>query len=137
MLAGLGAATYTKRAKTWKSMKAAYINQTGTPDVITYGDLPTPKPTRRQCLIKVAAVDVNPIYIYIRTGAIPAKLSFPFILGRDLAGTVVEAGASVKDIKVGDRVWATSQGADGRPGTFAEFAAVDYRCLYPIPEGVS
>jgi len=118
-------------------MKAAYINQTGTPEAITFGDLPTPKPTRRQCLIKVAAVDVNPIDVYIRNGAIPAKLTFPFILGRDLAGTVVEVGASVKDIKVGDRVWATSQGADGRPGTFAEFAAVDYRWLYPIPEGVS
>jgi NADPH2:quinone reductase len=118
-------------------MKAAYITQTGTPDVITYGDLPTPKPTRRQCLIKVAAVDVNPIDVYVRNGAIPVKLSFPFILGRDLAGTVVEAGAGVKDFKIGDRVWATSQSSDGRPGTFAEFAAVDHRWLHPIPEGVS
>jgi NADPH2:quinone reductase len=118
-------------------MKAAYITQTGTPDVITYGDLPTPKPNRRQCLVKVAAVDVNPIDVYVRSGAIPAKLSFPFILGRDFAGTVVETGASVKDFKVGDRVWATSQGSDGRPGTFAESAAVDHRWLHPIPEGVS
>ena len=118
-------------------MRAAYITQTGTPDVITYGDLPTPKPTRRQCLIKVAAVDVNPIDVYVRSGAIPAKLSFPFILGRDLAGTVVEAGVGVRNFKVGDRVWATSQGSDGRPGTFAEFAAVDHRWLHPIPEGVS
>ena len=118
-------------------MKAAYITQTGSPDVITYGDVPTPKPTRRQCLIKVSAVDVNPIDVYVRNGAIPVKLSFPFILGRDLAGSVVEAGAGVKDFKVGDRVWATSQGADGRPGTFAEFAAVDHRWLHLIPEGVS
>jgi NADPH:quinone reductase len=118
-------------------MKAAYINQTGAPDVITYGDLPAPKPTRRQCLIKVAAVDVNPIDVYIRNGAIPAKLSFPFILGRDLAGTVVEAGAGVKGFKAGDRVWATNQGTDGRPGTFAEFAAVDHRWLHPVPESIS
>jgi NADPH2:quinone reductase len=118
-------------------MKAAYITQTGTPDVITYGDLPTPKPTRRQCLIKVAAVDVNPIDVYVRSGAIPAKLTFPFILGRDLAGTVVEVGASVKDYKAGDRVWVTNQGAEGRPGTFAEFAAVDKRWVQRIPEGVS
>jgi NADPH2:quinone reductase len=118
-------------------MKAAYINQTGTPDVITYGDLPAPKPTRRQCLIKVGAVDVNPIDIYVRSGAIPAKLTFPSILGRDLAGTVVEIGASVKGFKVGDRVWATNQGTDGRPGTFAEFAAVDQRWLHPTPAGVS
>jgi NADPH2:quinone reductase len=118
-------------------MKAAYITKTGTPEVITYGDLPTPKPARRQCLIKVGAVDVNPIDVYVRNGAIPAKLTFPFILGRDLAGTVVEVGASVTDYKPGDRVWATNQGADGRPGTFAEFAAVDKRWLHRIPEGVS
>ena len=120
-----------------KDMKAAYINQTGAPDIITYGDLPIPKATRRQCLIKVAAVDVNPIDTYIRSGAIPAKLSFPFILGRDLAGTVVETGASVKGFKVGDRVWATNQGSDGRAGTFAEFAAVDQRWLHPTPAGIS
>ena len=118
-------------------MKAAYINNTGPAEVILYGDLPMPKPGRRQCLIKIGAVDVNPICIYIRNGAIPAKLSFPFILGRDLAGTVTETGAAVKSFKTGDRVWATSQGADGRPGTFAEFAAVDERWLHPIPEGVS
>jgi len=37
--------------------------------------------------------------------------------------------------------WATGlgnkPGAEGRPGTFAEFAAVDQRWLHPIPEGVS
>ena len=67
---------------------------------------------------------------------IAAKLSFPFILGRDLAGTVLEAGAGVKSFKPGDRVWATSQGTDGRPGTFAELAAVHERWLNPTPPGL-
>src|SRR6516162_8715360 len=116
-------------------MKAAYINQTGPPEVIQFGDLPDPKPSRKQCLIKVAAVDVNPIDTYVRSGAIPAKLSFPFILGRDLAGTVVETGAGVKNFKPGDRVWASNQGTEGRPGTFAEFAAVDERWLHHTPAG--
>ncbi len=114
-------------------MKAAYITQTGPPDVITYGELPTPKPGRRQCLIKVTAVDVNPIDLYIRSGGVPAQLAFPYIIGRDLAGTIVEVGAGVKSFKVGDRVWATSQGAEGRPGTFSEFAAVDKRWLHHTP----
>jgi NADPH:quinone reductase len=118
------------------AMKAAYFNQTGPADVIQYGDLPDPKPRRTQCLIKVAAVDVNPIDTYIRSGAVPAKLTFPAILGRDLAGTVVESGAGVKRFKVGDRVWATNQGSDGRQGTFSELAAVDERWLNPIPAGV-
>ncbi len=118
-------------------MKAAYINQTGTPDVIVYGDLPEPKVGRNQCLIQVGAVDLNPIDTYIRGGMIPAKLSFPWILGRDLAGTILEVGPGVKQFKPGDRVWATGQGADGRPGTFAERAAVDERWLYSTPANVS
>jgi NADPH2:quinone reductase len=117
-------------------MKAAYINQTGPPDVIIYGDLPTPKPARSQCLIKVSAVDVNPIDTYIRSGTIPAKLSFPYIIGRDLAGTVVETGADVKRFKPGDRVWVTGQGVAERQGTFSEFAVVDECWLHPTPGNV-
>ncbi|HZR20921.1 MAG TPA: NADPH:quinone reductase [Verrucomicrobiae bacterium] len=117
-------------------MKAAYIEQIGPPDVIQFGDLPDPKPKRTECLIKVTAVDVNPIDVYIRAGLITPPLSFPFILGRDLAGTVVEAGPAVKRFKPGDRVWASNQGTDGRPGTFAELASVDERWLNAIPQTV-
>jgi NADPH2:quinone reductase len=118
-------------------MKAAYIQQTGSPEVIQYGDLPDPKPKRTECLIKVTAVDLNPIDVYIRSGLVPAKLSFPYILGRDLAGTVLQVGAAVKRFKPGDRVWASNQGTDGRAGTFAELAAVDERWLNTIPQTVS
>jgi NADPH2:quinone reductase len=117
-------------------MKAAYINRTGPPEVILYGDLPTPRPGATQCLVKIAAADMNPIDTYIRGGMVPAKLTFPYILGRSLAGTVVETGAEVRRFKVGDRVWATNQGTEGRPGTFAEFAAVDECWLYPTPANV-
>lgn len=118
-------------------MKAAYINQTGPADVIVYGDLPDPKPKRTQCLIKVGAVDVNPIDTYVRSGSIPEKLQFPFVLGRDLAGTILEIGPGVKRFKPGERVWATSQGTHGRQGTFAELAAVDEKWLNATPAGVS
>jgi len=114
-------------------VKAAYINQTGPPEVIIYGDLPTPKPGPAQCLIKVAAVDMNPIDTYIRSGMIAAELSFPYILGRDLAGRVVESGRDVKRFKPGDRVWVTGQGVAERQGTFAEFVAVDERWMHPTP----
>jgi len=117
-------------------MKAAYITQTGPPEVITYGDLPTPEPGPTECLIKVSAVDVNPIDTYVRSGMIPAKLSFPFILGRDLAGQVIETGPQVKRFKSGDRVWATNQGFAGRQGTFSEFAAVDECWLHSTPASV-
>ena len=114
-------------------MKAAYINRTGPAEVIEYGDLPDPKPTPTQVLVKVGAVDVNPIETYIRSGAVAMPLKFPYIIGCDLAGTVVECGADVRGFKPGDRVWGSNQSLFGRPGTFAELAAVDERWLYPTP----
>ncbi|HEV3300749.1 MAG TPA: NADPH:quinone reductase [Planctomycetaceae bacterium] len=114
-------------------MKAAYINRTGPPEVIEYGDLPDPKPAPTQVLVKVGAVDVNPIDTYIRSGAVAMPLKFPYIIGCDLAGTVVECGADVRGFKPGDRVWGSNQGLFGRPGTFAELAAVDERWLNPTP----
>lgn len=117
-------------------MKAAYITRTGPPEVIIYGDLPAPKPGPTECLIRVAAVDVNPIDTYVRGEIIPTKLNFPFILGRDLAGTVIEMGPQVKRFKVGERVWASNQGFAGRQGTFSELAAVDECWLHATPATV-
>ncbi len=118
-------------------MKAAFITQTGPPEVIQYGDLPDPKPGPNQCLIKVAAVDVNPVDTYIRAGLVPAKLTFPFIVGCDLAGTVLEVGSAVKTFRPVQRVWATNQSFGGRQGTFSELAVVDEQWLYPTPDGVT
>jgi len=42
----------------------------------------------------------------------------------------------VTKFAAGDRVWCNNQGYDGRQGTFAEYAAVDERLLYPLPAGV-
>src|SRR2546427_5433557 len=117
-------------------MKAAYINKTGPPESIIYGELPAPQAAGSQCLIRVSAVAVNPIDTYVRGGMVPMKLSFPFIIGCDLAGSVVANGPEAKRFKPGDRVWGSSQGLLGRQGTFSEFAAVDEAWLYPTPVGV-
>jgi NADPH2:quinone reductase len=132
----LSSCTWSKK---WNGieMKAAFINRTGPAESIVYGDLPTPHPGPSQCLVKVAAVAVNPIDTYLRGGLIPMQLPMPYVLGCDLAGTVVEARPKVTRFKAGDRVWGTNQGLLGRQGTFGEFAAVDEDWLYPIPNGVS
>jgi NADPH2:quinone reductase len=117
-------------------MKAAYITRTGPPDVIIYGDLPEPAIEPGQCLVAVSAVDVNPIDVYWRAGLVPARMAFPFVLGRDLAGIVIAVGQGVRRFKTGDRVWATSLGFAGRPGTFAERVAVGEEWLHPIPDTI-
>ncbi len=118
-------------------MKAAFITETGPPEVIQYGELPDPTPGPSEVLVKVQAVAVNPIDTYIRSGAVAMPIEFPYILGSDLAGTVEAVGEKVSRFKPGDRVWGSNQGFFGRRGTFAELAAVDEQWLYPIPEGES
>jgi NADPH:quinone reductase len=118
-------------------MKAAYIEATGGADAIGYGDLPTPVPKQGEALVRVGAVAVNPVDLYIRAGTIPMPLTFPFIVGCDLAGTIESVGPGVTRFKSGDRVWGSNQGLLGRQGTFAEYAAVHEDWLYPTPAGVT
>lgn len=118
-------------------MKAAYIEQTGPPENIRYGDLPDPVPQAGQVLVAVESVAVNPIDTYLRNGASYWEMPFPFVIGCDLAGRVVQVGPGTSRYRVGDRVWGSNQGLLGRQGTFAERCAVDERWLYPIPDGVS
>jgi NADPH2:quinone reductase len=117
-------------------MKAAFIRQPGPPDSIAYGDLPAPEPAAGQVLVRVAAVAVNPIDTYIRSGAVKMNLPTPFVVGCDLAGTVERAGPNAR-LRPGARVWGSNQGLMGRQGTFAEYAAVDEGWLYPTPAGVT
>jgi NADPH2:quinone reductase len=114
-------------------MNAAYITRTGGADVIRYGQLPRPVPAPGQVLIKVAAAAVNPIDIEIRSGRLAMPLRFPYVIGSDVAGTVVTRGLGVRRFSEGDRVWGSNQGLFGRQGTFAEYVAVDEKWLYPTP----
>jgi NADPH:quinone reductase len=117
-------------------MKAAYIEKTGAPDRIVYGDLPRPKATGSLLLVRVKAVSVNPIDTYIRAGMYAMDLPQPYIVGCDLAGVVEAVGPDVKRFSPGDRVWGSNQGLLGRQGTFADFAAVEEQWLYALPEEV-
>ena len=118
-------------------MKAAYIEEIGSPDKIIYGELPTPVPTAREVLVKVGAVSLNPVDTYIRSGLVQMDLPLPFVVGCDLAGVVEEVAPGATYFRKGDRVWGTNQGLLGRQGTFSEYAAVDECWLYPTPPDVS
>lgn len=119
------------------TMRAAFIRQTGGPDVIDVGSLPVPVPGPREVLVRVRAAAVNPIDTYIRAGTVAMPLPLPFVVGCDLAGEVVGVGADVESLRPGNRVWGSNQGLLGRQGTCAEFAAVDERWLYRTPAAVS
>lgn len=118
-------------------MKASFVEAAGPAESLRYGDLPTPDPAAGEVRVRVAAASVNPIDCYYRGGMVKVQLPTPYIPGCDLAGTVEAVGPGATRYKVGDRVWGSNQGLNGRQGTLAEFACVGEDWLYPLPAGVS
>ncbi|MGW3176256.1 NADPH:quinone reductase [Streptomyces sp. NPDC001153] len=116
-------------------MRAAYIEELGSADVIRYGEIAAPRPGPTDVLVDVLATTVNPVDTFVRSGLFPTQIDFPFVVGRDLVGTVAEAGPGVTGFRAGDRVWCNSLGHDGRQGAAAEQAVVAADRLYHLPEG--
>src|SRR5277367_1639894 len=83
-------------------MKAARIHQFGGPEVLTYEDVPDPKPRKDQVLVRVRACALNHLDLFVRRG-LPG-VNLPHILGSDIAGEIVEVGEYVTDLKPGQRV---------------------------------
>lgn len=117
-------------------MKAAYIDQPGPAASIQVGELPLPTLQDGAVLVRVSAVTVNHVDTYIRSGAYPIEMPSPFIIGRDMAGTVEAVGAKARRFHVGEAVWSNCLGIDGQQGTFAEYLAIPEERLYHLPVGV-
>src|SRR5699024_9357000 len=64
---------------------------------------------------------------------LPTATPFPFVLGRDAVGTVVEAGKGAEDL-LGQHLATSSLGHDGRQGAWAAYAVVARERAYPVPE---
>ena len=111
-------------------MQAIQILTTGSADVLTLRDLPTPAPGPGEALIRIEASGVNFIDTYFREGRYPAQL--PYTLGQEAAGIVVAVAADVTTVKAGDRVaWC------GIPGTYAQLAVAPAGRLVVIPDAVT
>jgi NADPH:quinone reductase-like Zn-dependent oxidoreductase len=113
-------------------MKAVVLHEYGPPSNLKYEDFPDPRPGPGEVLVAVRAAGVNPIDWKLRSGAAQKlyPLTFPAILGYDVAGTVRELGEGVKDFAIGDRVFAMTV------ATYAELCVVKAEELAKIPEGL-
>ena len=111
-------------------MKAVYLTETGTPDVLTYGDLPEPVPGPNDVLIRVRACSLNRLDVFTREGSHGTRITPPHVLGGDLAGEVVSlgAGAGMGGWRVGDQVI-----ANGRGG-YADLALAPGDRVYRLPK---
>ena len=112
-------------------MKAIRIEQTGGPAVLRVVEVPVPSPKPGEVLVKHAAIGVNFIDTYHRTGLYPIRL--PSGLGMEGAGTVEAVGEGVTRFAPGDLI----AYASGPIGAYAEFHVVSADRAVRLPIGVS
>ena len=83
-------------------MKAVVISKTGGPEVLEIKDIKLEDPKSGEVLIKNAAIGLNYIDTYHRSGLYPVEL--PSNIGMEGAGIIEKVGPDVKNFQVGDRV---------------------------------
>ena len=84
--------------------KAIRIHEHGGPEVLRYEDVTVGRPGPGEARVRHAAIGVNFLDCYFRTGLYPAPNGLPLIPGNEAAGEVVEVGEGVTEVAVGDRV---------------------------------
>jgi NADPH:quinone reductase-like Zn-dependent oxidoreductase len=80
------------------------IHRHGTPDVLVDTEVPEPPVGPVDVLVAVKAVAVNHIDVWVRRGLPRLRVTFPHVLGADVAGVVVATGDRVTGVDVGDAV---------------------------------
>ena len=113
-------------------MKAIVVHQYGGPEVLKFEDYPDPVPGPGEVLVRIAATSVNPIDYKRRAGLIKDfyPMTFPGLIGVDLAGTVTKLGPGVEGFSVGDQVFAMAD------NTYAELCVVKAAVLAKVPKGL-
>lgn len=72
-------------------MRAVFQKSFGGPEVLEVAETERPKPLPGEVLVKVHASAVNPVDVFVRSGAFPLLGEPPFGVGWDISGVVEEA----------------------------------------------
>ncbi len=140
-------------------MKAVFLEKHGGPEVLQYGEVPTPEPGPGEVRVAVACCAVNHLDIWVRRGMAYLRLKYPHILGADVVGWVDALGPGVQEPPPGTLVAVapgTSCGTcerclsgqdnlcpqygilgEHRWGGYAEYVVVPRANLLPYPEGLA
>ncbi|GAB3557587.1 NADP-dependent oxidoreductase [Spelaeicoccus albus] len=111
-------------------MRAQVLHAYGAPDSFTLEDLEALEPGPGEIRVRVASTGVNPLDVKIRSGQLAETMpmTFPLVLGSDIAGEVDRVGTGVDTFVPGDRVVGLATA-----GGYAEYAvlAADQTCRVP------
>src|ERR1039457_1661406 len=116
-----------------KTMKAIRVHEFGAPEVMILEELDAPVPGAGEVLVRLAAIGVNPVDTYIRSGLYRPDLKLPYTPGFDGAGVIAAVGPDVHHRQPGQRVyisWSLS-------GTYAEQVLCRENQTYSLPDSVS
>jgi NADPH2:quinone reductase len=113
-------------------MTAIEIREPGPPQVLRPAQRPVPQPAPGEVLIRVAAAGINRPDILQRKGQYAPPSGVTDIPGLEVAGTVVAAGAGVREPAVGSEVCALLAG-----GGYAEYAVAPAPQCLPLPPRVT
>ncbi|MGM4893982.1 NADP-dependent oxidoreductase [Tardiphaga sp. 839_C3_N1_4] len=118
-------------------MKSFLIDRYKKGGALRLANVPEPEVQDTDVLVRVHATAVNLLDSKLRDGEFKLILPYrpPFILGHDVAGTVVRTGSRASRFKVGDEVYARPR--DHRVGTFAEFIAINEDDLALKPKNLT
>jgi NADPH2:quinone reductase len=112
------------------TMRVIEAAQPGGPEVLRPGTAAVPAPKPDEVLIRVLAAGVNRPDVAQRSGNYPPPPGASPLIGLEVAGEVVAAGAEVRGYKIGDRVCALTNG-----GGYAEFCVAPEAQTLPWPRG--
>lgn len=106
------------------------------------GPAPYTAPGPRQIVVKNAALGINSVdwAKQLLGEGLLGYITYPFILGEDVAGTVVEVGEGVKRFSVGDRVVATASAIsvnNTAEGGFQLYTPIREWMAAPLPDSIS
>ena len=113
-------------------MKAILINDDKT---LRYDNVPDPIIKDDEVLVKIEAAGINRADLLQREGGYPPPPGCPDWMGLEVSGEIIEMGNEAKKAsswQIGDKVCALLGG-----GGYAEYVAVKYDMLMPIPENCS
>jgi putative PIG3 family NAD(P)H quinone oxidoreductase len=112
-------------------MHAIVIPKPGGPEVLTWQEVPDPRPGPGEVVVEVAASAVNRADLLQRQGGYNPPPGAPPYPGLECSGVITEVGSDVEGFKPGDEVCALLAG-----GGYAERVAVPWQQLMPVPDGV-
>lgn len=115
------------------------MEEFGPPEKLKLVDLPIPEPEPNEVQIKIAYTGVNPVDWKICEGLLKTRMphEFPIIPGWEASGIVSKLGSKVKNLKIGDPVFAYIRKPTVQKGTYAEYICFDANHVVLKPSHLS